>query len=747
MARFAVIQDGTELARQTEADITGRFEQCGELLSADGGSFQPTIYTDEAVGPLLDRISVDEYQCLVVASNALTSGQIERVLARRRPDLSRYLAAGGGIVVLHQLVDSLSSILPDELSPAVVPRSSPRSDEPATAYDPDDILLNYPCDVDLTGFTDGGLPDGPPSLFYVALAPESLPERLKPVLRHGTEVLVARSYDHVNERVVIATLPLDWQRSVNLLANAIRLACAGPPRRLIWHSRPAGRRQLLVDWLSADGRASVRPPVGEGQPLDATQRWLLSNVDLVVVPADLLPAARDRLELSRFLARGGVLVAPHDDRPAGPASRVTAIVGAHTETQLARRLYGELRAVTGWAAADYAFELRNIVTALAFLGSNPVNQRPGSVDLAELAPLEPDLVERLRDPRHREDLSSSLAHLQSLAFLTAPDKLHPDAYEWVSGSRRRERYDVGLQIRAVTTLATRQLEPDFGVAATTELRSHQDDSSLAAVIRVLDAVAVLDQAGLLAVDPAQAAELADLSCAILERHPPDPDAGWLSVEGTADATRGLVALLDRLPADDWARISRVADRIGLATGLLQQALRRYHRNRKGVAWLARVVHAVVAVDRCFPIGLQRLAEIDWPGRSGEPPSTAGTEHTLTEYLALENKALRDREREFADARLAARLGRAVATIGGATVVAVPFGYLLVWLGIESVWSLLGNIAILATSLLAIVAGVFSVLARWRLLAAPAGRVLEWIGATVPVLTALSGLRRRRATSR
>jgi hypothetical protein len=746
MARFAVIQDGTELARQTEADITGCFEQCGELLSADGGAFEPTTYTDEAVGPLLDRISPDEYQCLVVASNALTSGQIERVLARRRENLSRYLAAGGGIVVLHQLVDSLASFLPDDLAPTVVARSSARGDQPATAYDPDDILLRYPCEVDLAGFTDGGAPDGPPSLFYVALAPRSLPERLKPVLRYGTEVLVARSYDHVAERVVIATLPLDWQRSVSLLANAIRLACAGPPRRLVWHSRPAGREQLLVEWLSADGRASVRPPVPDGAPLDATQRWLLHNVDLVVVPADRLPAARDRPELSRFLARGGVLVAPHDDPPAGSASRVTAIVGGHTEAQLARRLSGELRAVAGWAAADYAFELRNIVTALAYLERNPVNQRPGSVELAELASLEPDLVERLRDPRHREDLSSSLAHLQSLAFLTAPAKLHPEVYEWVCGSRRRERYDVGLQIRAVTALATRRADPDFGVAAAAELRSHQDDSSLPAVIRVLDAVAVLDQAGLLRVDPAQAAELVDLSCAILERHPPDQGAGWLSVEGTADATRGLVALLDRLPAGDGVRAGRVADRIGPAAGLLRQALRRYERNRKGVAWLARVVHAVVAVDRCFPIGLQRLAEIEWPGRAGEPPSTAGTEHTLTEYLALENKRLRDREREFADARLAARVGRAVATVGGATLVAAPFGYLLVRLGAESVWSLLGNIAILATSLLAIVAGVFSLLARWRLLAAPAGRVLEWISTAIPVLSALSGLRRRRATS-
>jgi hypothetical protein len=745
MARFAVIQDGTELARQTEADITGCFEQCGELLSADGGSFQPAIYTDEAVGPLLDRIHPDEFQCLVVASNALTSGQIERVLARRRSELRRYLAAGGGLVVLHQLVDSLSSVLPDPLAPSVLARTSAAGQEKTTAYDPDDILLRFPCPVALDEFVDGGFPTGPPSLFYVALAP-SLPEGLKPVARYGTEVLLARSYDHLAERVVIATLPLDWQRSVSLLANAIRFACVGPPRRLIWHHQPAGRSQLLMRWLALDGRASVRPAVTDDEPLDPTQRWLLDNVDMVVAPADRLPALRSRAEVQRFLSQGGVIVGPHEDPSPGPGSRVTAIVGAHTESSLARRLSGELRAVTGWAAADYAFELRNIVTALAFLAANPVNLRPGAVHPGELSRLVPELADRLRDPRHREDLSSSLAHLQSLAFLTAPASLDPGLYEWLGGSRRRDRYDVGLQIRAVTALATRRVDGEFGAAVLSALRTHQVESSLAAVVRVLDAVAVLDQAGLLALDGAQAGELIALSCRLLVRHPPDPGVGWLSVEGTADVTRGLVALLNRLPTEDPALTSQAADRVGVGVAVLRRALRRYERNRKGVAWLARVVHAVVVADRRFPIGLQRLAEIEWPERIVEPPSVAGSEHTLTEYLAMENKTLRDREREFADARLAARFGRATATIGGAALVTAPFSYLLARLGADSVWALLGNITLLTTALLVILAGVFQILARWRLLAGPARQVLEWIGAAVPILSALAGLRRRKATS-
>lgn len=744
MPRIAVIQDGTELARQTDADITGCFEQCCALLSADGVAFTSRVFTDEAVDYLLGRLDPDEYGCVIVTSNALTSSQIERAVERRRAGLRGFVQRGGGLIVLHQLINSLAAVLPEDLCPGLQDRTSRRGAHVPTAYDRDDLLLHFPAPVALERLVDGGLP-GPPSLFYKAMPPGSLPNTLKPVIAYGDEVLVARTYDHVAERVVVATPPLDWQQAVDLLSNAIRFACLGRPRRYVWRERQAGaRRSLLMRWLSLDGVASIRPSPRDDEPLDATARWLLGHVEVMVVPPGRLEAATRRTEVGGFLARGGTLLSM-DNVTSDAGSRVTALVGSHTERQLAARLYGELRAVTGWDAADYAFELRNIVTALGCLWDDPANRTEAAVGRDELVSLVPELRRRLLDERHREDLSSSIAHLESLSFLV-DHPLDADLFAWMADDPRRARFDVGLQVRAVAALARREDDPAFVAAALAALRGGGEPPSLASVVRVLDTVAVLDQAGRLdGSHPETVVELADLLCSLLDDHPLEPGVGWLSVEATADVTRGLVALLGHLPASANTLAAQIADRLGAASGQLRQALRRYERNRKAVAWLARLTQAIVLVDRHFPIGLQRLATLAWP----EPPdddsavAPAGDgERSLVEQLAVENKDLRDQVRVCEDARLAARVGRAAATIGATALVSAPFVYLLIRIGFESPAALIGNITVVLTMLLGIVAGVFTLLGRRHLLAEPAVKLHDWIGDTVPLLSGLSELRRR-----
>jgi hypothetical protein len=739
MPRVAVVQDGTEFARQTDADITGYFERCCETLSADGPRFTSRTFTDEAVGSLLHSIDPQEYACLVIASNALSSGQIERAVLRRKADLRGYLVRGGGLVVLHQLCDSLEAVLPEDLCPMLVDRRAGRGTGRARAYDPTDLILNYPSTVDLQPFTDGGFGIGPPSLFYKSLRPE-LPEGLKPILTYGDEVLITRTYDHADERVVVTTLPLDWQRALDLLANAIRYACAGQPRRLVWQEKAGAHGKLLTQWLTIDGAASVRLVPESGQEIPAPERWLLDNVDVVVVAPSRLESIRRRDEVRHFLSRGGTLVSADDSHQ--PVSQITALVGAYTERVRASHLYGELRATGGWQAVDFAFELRNIATALAFLWDNTANRSAGAVNPAELDTLRSAVEERLRDARHREDLSSSLAHVQSLAFLSGGRTLDHDLVDWMLDDPRRKRFDVGLQIRAVRSLALREPDPTLASDAAAALEGDEGASSLAAVIRVLDAVATLDQAELFASPAAATCELTARFCDVLERARPEPGVGWLSVEATADATRGLVAILRHLPPDEVDLAARAADRVGAAVGVLRPASRHYERSRKGVAWLARVTHAVILADRYFPIGLERLASLDWPDQSPGEPSTGDHDGSLLERLASENKVLRERQRELEQDQLAARVGRSVATAGGAVLVAVPFSYVLIRVGFESIWALLGNVTVLLTMLLGIVAGVFTLLTRYRLLARPAMRLHQWIGETVPVLSALSKLRRK-----
>ncbi len=327
-----------------------------------------------------------------------------------------------------------------------------------------------------------------------------------------------------------------------------------------------------------------------------------------------------------------------------------------------------------------------------------------------------------------------------MAFLCDAGPLANELYAWMSDDPRQSRFDVALQIRAVTTLATRRPDTGFLAAAAEALGKQADLGSIAPVIRILDTIAVLDQAALLADDVAAVRELARLACGYLDVSADESADGWLSVEATADTARGLAVLLNRLD-DDAALATRLASTLGSAMSVLRQSFGRYQASRKGVAWLAGLTLAVVAAERQFPIGLQRLATLDWPERSDDNQGAIGTGLPLLEHLAMENKILRDREREFNAERQAARLGRGTATLGVMAIITAPLVYALVLVGFASAGQVIGN-TVLLTALVGVIALGLALLRRWHLLARPAVRMLDWITDTIKPLAWLGGPRNK-----
>jgi hypothetical protein len=392
----------------------------------------------------------------------------------------------------------------------------------------------------------------------------------------------------------------------------------------------------------------------------------------------------------------------------------------------------------------YAFELRNIVSALSFVWDDPVNRTEAAISPEQLGDLKHKVRERLRSNLHREDLSSSIALAQTLAYLEAPARVNPALALWMQDQpRTQQQFDVGLQVRAVIALGQREPDPRFLSSASQGLRQAAPKlTSLAPVIRVLDALAVLHQARLLGNDPASARDLAEMVCSLLDRFRAESEIGWVSVEATADVTRGLIALLDRLPPGNLELAARVSEHVATGVTALRHAFHRYERNTRGVAWLARLSHAVMLVDRHFPIGLQRLASLEWPERPTEEPSGASTGRSLLDYLAAENKNLREKERLLEEGRLAGSLGRGTATLLGLALVVVPFVVLLTVVGYESWLVLAGNLGVVLTLLLGILPGLFALLARWHLLAGPVARVNDWIAAAVPLVSGVGKLKRK-----
>jgi len=613
MPRIAVVQNGTDVARSSWADVVDCYQESCRLLSGPGVEFTATFVVDDAVGPLLDGLDGSDIACVVFASNSLTSDRVANAVARRAERLREFVRGGGGLVVLHQWLDSLAPVVPDDLCPQMATRVGLAPAPSSIEFLGQDVLMHVPAEVDRSRLRDGGNDHGPSWLFFKAFDRNSLPAGLAPVLvRDNDQAVMVRSVDHIAERVVLSTILLDWQHNVELLANVIHFGAVGPPRRLIWREPGASTSELLHRWLSMDGASLVRPLAAPDEPLTAVDRWLLaersSYVDTLVVPPDALDSASSRPEVLTFLERGGAIVTA-DRATHLPASRVTALVGSYTERSLAARLQAELRAVAGWDNVESAFDLRNIVGAVALLEQDPANSTEASVTLAELAPLAPEICARLAIPRHREDVSSSIALGQVVALLVRDDLLDASLVDWMQGSPLAREFDAALQVRAVVAAWARAPDDDFLTDVAAALRERADLLlSPAPVVRILDSVALLAQLRLLGPDTTTGAvELGEVVADLLTRFRADPEAGWLSAEATADIVRGLVVVLDRLPperADVAARLSR---RVATGADVLRRTLQRYERNPRGVAWRARLTHALVETDRRFPIGLQRLA--------------------------------------------------------------------------------------------------------------------------------------------
>jgi len=207
----------------------------------------------------------------------------------------------------------------------------------------------------------------------------------------------------------------------------------------------------------------------------------------------------------------------------------------------------------------------------------------------------------------------------------------------------------------------------------------------------------------------------------------------MSIEASADIARGIVALLGRIPAHDSPFARRLAAHLATCVVTLRQAVGQYDRDASAVAWLARVIHAIILADASFPLGVQRLASLKWPLEGGLAEVASGWEESLIATLAAQNSDFRRRNHELDRERLAARVGRATATVVSTAVLASVAVLLFLKLGTKSPLGVLANLAWLLSTLLASLGATFQLLNHWDLLAAPAQPALAWAKKATEVL--------------
>lgn len=235
MYRLALIQNQSEMAHYGYADAQPMLTDLG---------YSPTLFTGHNLH-LLPTPLKDHFDALVIASNAMNDRLVfeQLVDGPLRGDIESFLLAGGGVVCLHQLglarLDREPKLpfLPDLLRSVAPTRRPPneRATDGNLGVPPGvagHVLVVYPNHVDaaaLQSMSRGFR--GLPGVYWhywsgidlarwdVLVVDERRREAVRPL------VVVSKESDP--GRVVLSSLPLDWQRGRELLENIVVYAAEG----------------------------------------------------------------------------------------------------------------------------------------------------------------------------------------------------------------------------------------------------------------------------------------------------------------------------------------------------------------------------------------------------------------------------------------------------------------------------------------------------------------------------------------
>jgi hypothetical protein len=368
--------------------------------------------------------------------------------------------------------------------------------------------------------------------------------------------------------------------------------------------------------------------------------------------------------------------------------------------------------------------------------------------LDEVSHLARPIKGRLGQAEHQEDLSSSLALGEILCHLVPEPRRDPSLFAWMDQNDDASlEKDVLLQIRALRSRWLCRPDPDFLDQALHLLEERSftaaPSQSFAPVVRLMDAFTMLNDAGLISADEASLEKFAKALDSELRLRRPEPDIGWISVEATADVTRGLVSLIGRLRRAETQNV--LAGHLAAGAAVLRRTIRRYDDRQPSVAWvaqLARLIHALVVLDERFPIGLQRLASLEWPDEGPGEDLPSRREDSLMVDLAVQVKDLRIKQRELEDQRWAATTGRAFATALGSAMVVFPFALLLWLFTPDSAWDWIANVGIILPALAVALGLVFGWLKGRHLLTEWADRILTLLGQLSDFVSKIGSIRRK-----
>lgn len=276
MKTVALVQNQSEMANYSHAD-------CRALLKTLG--YAHTLFTANSISSLDDRLAGGEFDCLLLASNALHDKVIRQFFESDtgRRAIAEFQRAGGGLVVLMQYKAayegySFDFALPEAVSLGAQQR--PKTESAMTSRleviqrDSAPPLLRYPNTIDLKALERASLDHSTlPGVYWhwwnadlastwnAHLVCTSTDEPVRPLLISAQE--------QFGYRAIMSALPIDWHAHAELFNNILLYGCEGrhhaaavmthssvPEPSLEYliaklHARKVGLRQYMFDRSAA----------------------------------------------------------------------------------------------------------------------------------------------------------------------------------------------------------------------------------------------------------------------------------------------------------------------------------------------------------------------------------------------------------------------------------------------------------------------------------------------------------------
>lgn len=244
MRKIALVQNQSEMAHYAYADCRSVFREFG---------YQIELFTAQNIDTLPQALGLSRFDALVLGSNALNDQTIRAAVYQDdfAARLAQHLEAGNGLLILLQLriaqqfekegSKGILSFLPARSNVSLRPRPK---EEKAIEGQITEIqrrqrhtCLVYPNDINLPGVQRRAV-DGPSlrGLYwhYLDNVNEAEWDRVLVDTAHGDErILLAVAKETEPSRIAICTLPLDWQRHTELLANLSLYVTEGSHRTAV----------------------------------------------------------------------------------------------------------------------------------------------------------------------------------------------------------------------------------------------------------------------------------------------------------------------------------------------------------------------------------------------------------------------------------------------------------------------------------------------------------------------------------